>query len=315
MNNQRSTEIKVGIVSLLAIILFIVGISLGKGCNVSVNTSVIKFRFPTSGGILPTAPVLVNGVKRGTVLTVQNNNGTVFITASVDDITDFKKDVSAKIMILEITGGKKIEISPGISKFNFDINSEIPGTTAADLADIVALVGEMGNDGKILIKKLDTVATSASNLLSDKVFINNIYNTVNNASEITGSMNSLLKNNLNGIQTTLSNLKILTTDLKNAVQKNSPKIDTLITNIDQTLGDTRSLLKNTNSTITSTDALIKDLKQIAEEIKNGKGFAHTVISDENFNKKMDSTLTTLYELIKQLKEYGINTNIRLGTRP
>ncbi|MFA6569833.1 MAG: MlaD family protein [Bacteroidota bacterium] len=315
MHNQRSTEIKVGIVSLLAVILFIVGISLGKGCNVSVNTTVLKFRFPSSGGILPTAPLLVNGVKRGTVLTVQNNNGSVLVTASIDEISDFKKDITAKIMILEITGGKKIEISPGLSNQNFDINAEIPGTTAADLSDIVALVGEMGSDGKILIKKLDTVASAAATLLSDKTFINNIHNTINNASEMTGSMNNLLKNNLSSIQTTLSNLKTLTTDLKVAVQKNSPRIDTLITDIDLTIGDTRALLKNTNSTVNSTDALIADLKKIADEIKNGKGFVHTIISDEDFKLKMDSTLTTLYELIKQLKEHGINTNIRLGTRP
>jgi phospholipid/cholesterol/gamma-HCH transport system substrate-binding protein len=315
MTIQRSTEIKVGLVSILAIILFIIGISLGKGCNVSVNPKIIKLRFPSSGNILISAPVHINGVKRGVVNTIKNDNGSVLITASVDEVDDFKKDVSAKITILEITGGKKIEINPGISQAQFDINNEIIGVTSADLSDVVSMLGEIGSDAKMLVKRLDTVASTASRLLGDENFVTEIRSTLKDASNITFMMNKLIADNMSGLQASMNNLKFLTSELKTAVQKNSPKIDSIITNIDFTISDSRIILNNTGKTISNADSLISDLRKMTEDLKTGKGFASRVLYDAEFSKKIDSTLSYLNLLIEQIRQNGINANIRLGGRP
>lgn len=167
MNNQKKNELKVGLVSIAAIILLIIGITLGRGFSVSVSNQTIKFRFPNSGGIQLTSPVVINGVKRGSVSYIKNDKGSVLIEASIDDISDLHDDATAKITILEITGGKKIEINPGNASKNFDINKEIPGVTAADLSDLVTLGGEMVYDMKFLLKKLDTVSTTLTRMLRD----------------------------------------------------------------------------------------------------------------------------------------------------
>src|ERR1043165_4308116 len=110
MITQRSTEVKVGIVSILAVALLIAGIMLGKGLGVGAS-HVLTFRFPSSGGIDIGAPVTVNGVRRGTVTSVENANGAVVLKANVSNIDDLHADASAVISMLEITGGKKIEVS------------------------------------------------------------------------------------------------------------------------------------------------------------------------------------------------------------
>ncbi|MFW5701927.1 MAG: MlaD family protein, partial [Bacteroidota bacterium] len=112
MKEQRKTEIKVGIVSILSLALLILGITLGKDFSVGVSQITITMEFPRSGGIAPSAPVVVNGVKRGAVSQVRNHNGNVRITAEIDDISDFRTDAAAMITTMEITGGKKIDISP-----------------------------------------------------------------------------------------------------------------------------------------------------------------------------------------------------------
>ena len=125
MKDTRSIEIKVGLVSILAVILFIIGITLGRGLYVSVNPVTVKIRFPNSGNIQISAPVFVNGVKRGAVASVRNDNGSVLVTADLDNVREFRRDVSARISILEITGGKKIEIFPGKSPEKYKIGDEI----------------------------------------------------------------------------------------------------------------------------------------------------------------------------------------------
>ena len=77
MKSSKSQEIKVGIVTLVAIALFIIGIIIGNDYSISVDTIRIKMRFPTSGGIEQSSPVFVNGVKRGRVIEVKPNNGNV----------------------------------------------------------------------------------------------------------------------------------------------------------------------------------------------------------------------------------------------
>jgi ABC-type transporter Mla subunit MlaD len=267
-------------------------------------------RFPSSGGILISAPVHINGVRRGVVSSVKNDNGSVLITASIDDASDLKKDVSAKITILEITGGKKIEINTGKSSEQFNINNEIIGVTSADLSDVVSMLGEIGSDAKMLVKRLDTVASTASRLLGDENFVTEIRNTLKNASDFSSMMNKLLADNMSGLQTSMNNLKNLTSELQTAVQKNSPKIDSIITNIDITLRDSRKILNNTGNTISNADSLVSDLRDITKNLITGKGFASKVLYDEEFSKKIDSTLNNLNLLIYQIQNNGIKTKIR-----
>ena len=92
MKDTRSIEIKVGLVSILAVILFIIGITLGRGLYVSVNPVTVKIRFPNSGNIQISAPVFVNGVKRGAVASVRNDNGSVLVTADLDNVREFRRE-------------------------------------------------------------------------------------------------------------------------------------------------------------------------------------------------------------------------------
>ena len=113
MKSNKNLELKVGLLSIAAIILLVVGITLVKGISVSISQNVIRLRFEQSAGIQESAPVTINGVKRGSVTKVENDNGSVLISANLSDISDIKEDAFAKITMLEITGGKKIEIFPG----------------------------------------------------------------------------------------------------------------------------------------------------------------------------------------------------------
>ena len=139
---DRKKEIRVGIVALLSLIVLIAGITIGKGLIVGVSQNTLSFTFPSSGGIEIGAPIFINGVKRGSVISTENINGGVAIAGSIDDVSDLHPDAQAKISMLEITGGKKIDISPGIASGNLDISKPIAGTISADATELISLVGD-----------------------------------------------------------------------------------------------------------------------------------------------------------------------------
>lgn len=315
MNTQRKTEIKVGIVSLVAILLLIAGISLGKGVNVSVSQNIVKMRFNSSGGIQDGAPVVVNGVKRGTVRTIENNNGSVLITADMDMTNDFKSDASALITILEITGGKKIEINPGKSADRFNNKNEIPGRAAADIGDLVTILGDISGSAVSLVLRLDTLTGELTRATADGMLVRDLKSTMKNTAELTHNLNSFMNDNASGLKQTLADLRVMTSDLKHFVDNNDEKLASIVTKLDNSLNDVEKLIKKADSAIEGADKLITNVNGIALDVKNGNGLASKLIYDQEFAAKLDSTLKSLNGFVDQIQAYGVNVNLRLGTRP
>ncbi|MGB9771220.1 MAG: MlaD family protein [Candidatus Kapaibacteriota bacterium] len=315
MKNIKKIEFKVGIVSFFATVILIAGLILGRGYKVSVSTQTIKFRFPNSGGLQTSSPVVVNGVKRGTVSSIQNDNGSVFVTATIDNVDDFRKDVRAKITILEITGGKKIEISPGSSNQPFDINSEIPGETAPDFADIVADLGFILSDAKQTIKHLDSTLSYANKFLADKNFINTTKAAIENANQTLLSMRQIFEANHENINQTLRTIREITSQLRNDYSKYEPKVNRLVDKLEKISNETQIALDNGNLTIQRLDTTVSHLNQILNEIRNGRNLANKLIYDSELATKLDSTITNLSNFITIIQKYGVNVNLRIGTRP
>ncbi|MFC2129898.1 MlaD family protein, partial [Bacteroidota bacterium] len=280
MNSSKSKEIKVGVVTIVAVILLIIGITIGNEYSVSVDLVKIKMRFPHSGGIEQTAPLFVNGVKRGRVVSVTPDNGTVLIMADIDNVNDLNEDVNARIGILEITGGKKIEIHPGHSDVIFNSNNEITGTTSPDIGDMVAMFGEMSSDAKSLLKKLDTIAGAATKLLADDNAYERLNKTIENTSEMIAEMHHFVTNNLDDLEVAVKNLKIITSDLKSAIDKYEPRADKMVAKLDLTIDETRKLVKNADQAIMNANKLIDDLSVITEDIRKADGVAGRLIYDK-----------------------------------
>jgi len=195
MASYTSTEVKVGAVTIVAIVLFVLGIMLGQNYRVGVKLHTLTMQFPNSGGIQDGSPVVVNGVKRGSVGTIVNNNGSVLITAILDKIDDLRSDASARITILEITGGKKIEINPGLAVNKLNPGNIIPGKTPADIQELVVLLGDVVVDAVVLLHRIDTIAAEANKIISKGNFSDNVIKTLDNASEAALTLNEWLKKN------------------------------------------------------------------------------------------------------------------------
>lgn len=314
MKKNRQNEIKVGLVTISSILLFIIGISLGKSCSVSVSDQTIKMRFPNSGGLKSSDPVVVNGVRRGTVTAVRNEGGAVLVEATLDDTRDLRGNPTAKITILEITGGKKVEIFPG-DKGDFDINKEIKGETPADLAELVALVGEVSGDATRLVRRLDTIADAGTNLLADGKVVADLRNAADGASRMVASLNRLVESNYSTINSSLADVKAITTELRLAIRDNKPGIERLIKQLDVTVNRANNLMIGADTAVVQVNMLLKDLNRITGDVRGGSGLVTKLLYDAKFAASLDSTLTRLSLFLNKVDENDINVNVRLGTRP
>ena len=315
MVNQRRTEVKVGLVSLAALLILIIGISLARGCSVSVSQRTVKFRFDKSGGIQVSNPIVVNGVQRGYVNKVKNDAGTVYVEGTIDNSDDIFSDASAKISILEITGGKKIELNPGASGKKFDFDKEIPGKNSADIGDLVSFVGDLSSDAVVLVHRMDTLMAKVNEMLVDKKLAERLGNIAANADIMLSDAKSMLELNRENINVTLKNIRSIVESLKNDYKVYEPRLDTLFTNLSSTLNDAKKTIIKADTSLSSLNSILADAKNITNEIVTGRGTLSRLIYDPTLSAKMDSTITQLAILVKQIQDYGVNVNVRLGTRP
>lgn len=314
MEVTRSTEIKVGIVSLLAILLLVGGIMIGRGVNLSVNKQVINVALPTSGGLDNGSPVVVNGVKRGMVVDVRNDGNGVVAAVEIDRIDDLHADATARVTILEITGGKKVEIFPG-SSGRFDASQPMKGIVAPDITDLVIGIGDVSGDAKSLIRRLDTVLASLTAMLADSTVVRDVRTLASNGAELVTDMKSFFRENRASLDETVASLRSLSAEVRTAVKNNEPKLTQLLDKLDRTADDASATLKRADGAIIKADTLLLAATDVLTAIRDNDGTVHRLIYDSTFVMRLDTTMRSLDAFVRMVRKHGVNVNIGVGHRP
>jgi phospholipid/cholesterol/gamma-HCH transport system substrate-binding protein len=316
MSEYKKNEIKVGIVSAVAIIMLIGIIIYIKGAAFSSDSQTILFIFDNSLGISSGSPVVVNGVKRGAVQDVWNNGDGVYVKASVSDISDIKSDASAMITILELTGGKKIEINPGSSQTLYDPSEPIRGLHSTDLQTMLNELGGITSNLVSVVVNLDTLLTKTNAALNDTMLTNQFSSILRNTENVVNNLNTILVSNGQNIQQTTNNLVALSNDLKNVLDTNEVQINSIIRSADTLLNNLKRSVPQVDTTLIEVRRIVNDVGEIIAAINSDNGGTLSkLIYDKEFAKKLDSTLVGLDSLVEHIKQYGINANVRLGGRP
>ena len=315
MRTSRSTEIKVGVVSIVAIILAVVGIGLAKGWAVTGSAPPLSFIFPRSNGLNVTDPVTVNGVRRGQVTKVDNVSDGVLVVVALDRIDDLRSDARASITMLEITGGKKLEIEPGTAAAAIDPSQRLVGETAKDISQLIAVAGELSEVVIRVVDNLDTLTSSAKDIVTDTVFVGDIKQAAARANNLMAEMQDFVSGSRPELEATLEDARVLMAELRTAVEENAPVVDTLLVNLNELVVNADGTLADLDRTLAGADTLLADVSGLINDVKNTKGLVNKLVYDEALAERIDETMQALEKFVTHVRKYGLNTNVRLGSRP
>jgi phospholipid/cholesterol/gamma-HCH transport system substrate-binding protein len=308
----RSTEIRVGIVSILSIALLIGGIMLGKGVSFDPSRKQITIRAESSGGVESGSPIVVNGVKRGQVTSVVNQNGTVLISAEIDDVSDLHADATARVMILEITGGKKIEIIPGTPGKSFDASKEIPGTISADLSQLVATLGDVSGNAVSIVRRLDSLSGTLTELTRDGQLVSDVKTISSEGAVFVKDLRSWFAANKDPLGQSIRDLRAIASQLRTSIDRNEPKVSRLIDRLDATLTSIDGTLVRADKALGGADTLIRRIDSVMIEVRSNKGLINAMVYDVKFAERFDSTLYWIRAILQDARNKGVNVNVGLG---
>lgn len=313
--STTSQEARVGLISLVALILLVGGIVWGKRAAFGVEQRIITFAASNTSGVDAGSVITVNGVRKGSVIRVETVPNGVRIEAGIDPNVLLKEDAKGTIQMLEITGGKKIEVNVGVSNRALPADATIPCIVAGDLGAVVGTFDQIAHKVDSLLIRIDTTIGFANGLLGSPQLRGGVERTVENAEQLTRSLHLLVADNRGKLERTISNLDGAITELRSLVQRSSPSIDRSLAAVEQTATDARTVINSSSSVIQRADSLIAHVDEFVGELRNGNGIIAKLINDSTLTNELMFTLKNARGMIEEIRKYGINTNVTIGRRP
>ena len=299
---KREEEIKVGLVVIVAVVLFLTalvavgGVNLFRKKRVSYTT---HFKF--AGGLEPGAFVRFGGLKVGVVQSAQidpNDTTRVQVKLAVNEKTPIRQDSRAKISTLGPLGENYLEISPGtLASGLLPPGNDIPADETVQMADILNNVNAATLNANTLIKHVDerivVVADKAQELITN---FNSLVNEENRhrIDSVIANIDAILAENRAPLKSTIANMDTTTAKL-------GPAID----NANQTITSTKKLADNLDATVSENR---EDINKALVELRKALVETRALMSDmqsmmDNNRANLDESLDNIRTSSQNLKEF------------
>lgn len=304
MTNEERTDIKVGLTVIVGIVLLLVGIAWAKQLKIGSHEQIVTAIFPTAGGLEPGDPVMMSGLKRGTVKTVTASGTGAIVSMKLDEPADLRADATASISMLELMSGKKVEIWPGISQDRLPQGAVLHGTYSGDISTLVALLTSLSGTFSSISGQADTLLTSLNAIIHDDSLKLKLNKTI-----------TLADGTLTDVDAAASRAAKLLSENGPAITKTLADADSALHTFSATLGENRAgirvLIDSGGRAIADARAAMARVDSLLASGDRKNTLLYRLTKDEGFATRLDSTVTSLQKLLEQIRKQGLDANIRL----
>ncbi len=294
-------ETKVGLLTIVALAMLIMGFNYLKGKDIFNTTKKIYAIFPKLGTLVKSNEVKINGLTIGTVYDLEevDKNVTgikviISLTRDVNIPTNSVAYISASTLGL---GSAAIIIEKGDATtylkngdvLNTRIDEGLFGGISAEVSPTLSTVRNT----------LDTVSKVLSNVntIFDEGAKNSLRHTLANLALASNSLNKLLDLQSSALAASLNNVNAITGNIKN----NNDSLTAIILNAKQFTENLATLeLKQTMDTL---QAAISQLKGTMAKISSKEGTLGALINDRQLYDRLNSAVLSAEILIDDLRTH------------
>lgn len=294
-----SNEVKVGVTTILTIIVFIWLYNFLKGKDFFSNSAYYYTIYDKIGGLAESSPVEINGYKVGVVQSIDFVNpesGRLLVSFSVSKDFKLPKNTFAEIVPVSVLGGMKVQFVYGNGPGTYEDGDTIPGRLAISVIDkieteLLPLKDKISN----LLIVLDSVITSVDDIM-DPEFRKNVSGTIAHLNGTTESLDNILNSREKELKATLDNVSKFTKMLSD----NSVSMSNTFGNL-EAITDTLAAA----DIYTSVSKLKESLEKtsiLIDNLNKGKGSAGQFITNDTLYTNLTNSLESLNVLLLDMKE-------------
>ena len=285
----RGLEIRVGAVVLLAAVVLVVGTMWFQRFAVAEKRYSFFARFKDVGGLIAGDPIFINGVERGKVKKVDLQLNLVVVEMAVRQGVAVPKDSRVSLQAVGIMGERNVTIMRGTSPQAIAPGDTVDGELLMGLGEVMGRTGEIIDEVDAAIENLRDVTEALNRDGKLKEGIADFAATGKSARQMT-------EENRVRINRTLDNLDRSTTQLSKLLDSHYADIDTSLT----AFGKAGREVQNTVAHLTE---ISDNLKKISTNLKDGKGSAGRLLTDQTLVLRMESATASLDTLLKDMKAH------------
>ncbi len=297
MQKERKTEIKVGITTILGLIVFIWIMAWAKNLVIAPSALEIDLIFDNVSGLEVGDQVTVNGLRKGIVRDISLNKNIILVKLSVDEDVDLRKDAKFWLATIDLMGDKKIEIEPGNSPEPLDLSLTHRGWFQPDLSSVMRMVGSYEQDIGSMVADLKTTVSALSNLMGDEELMSDLKKSVKNLNELTERLNNTLEANEQNISKITENTAELSEQTKLFFEENKESLQAYVTRLNSVLSESDSLLRNVN--------------YLVMETSKGENNLGRFLYDDSLMINLTETIKRLKELSKIVKSQLLDEGLKV----
>ena len=307
MGKKRS-DLLVGVVILAALVSFVAGIMWLKAFSFTTRMVHYTAVFPNIGGLQAGDPVSVNGLRRGSVSSIELHGSLVAVHFRLDEEVPFTDSASVSVKNIGLMGERKVEISlsdKGTRLLPNDgrkVRQYIPGTFDTGIAEALGMLGNFMTDASALV---DSVAALLEATLGSPEFKDFYDRTIVRLDTIVDVVDRLLENNETKVNQIVQSLRTTTRNLDVIVTDNRAGINNIVANTD-------SLTSRASELMFDFDSLIADLQSITQKIDTGYGAIGQLVNDSATISELMATIENLDVLLNEVRNDGLRMRIKLG---
>lgn len=302
MKNQKKTEIKVGITVVVGILIFLWIFGWAKNFNIDSNRKKLTIEFNSVAGLEKGDAATINGVRKGFVDDIEVKGNKVIVKVNLDRDVKIMQDATFSILMLDLMGGKKIEIKPGISNTPIDFTKIQKGKFSGDISTAMAALSSVQEDLVSVIKEVKVSLKNMNKLFANTSFTEEVQTSVKNLSDLTGKLNIVLTENRNNLKSLIEQGNKISKSANEMLKENQEAI--------------KQTLKNAQSVVASTDTLVKRINSFTVETKGQKNNLGKLLYDKDLITKLNKSMEQINQLTKilveQLKGNGVNVDANIS---
>jgi phospholipid/cholesterol/gamma-HCH transport system substrate-binding protein len=292
-----SNETKVGVLTLVAVTLLILGFNFLKGNNVLHKTKKIYAVFSEVGSLEKSNDVKIKGNSIGKVYDkafTDNNASGILITINLTSAVNIPANSIASIAS-PIAGTPYVNIQLGDSNVYLKNGDTLETKLAGGvLGDLTSQVNPTLEKARTAIDTLTTVLSSV-NKLFDPATKGNIQSIISNLLVSSASLKKLLDTETGLFVQSVTNLNAITGNLKN----NNDTISSILHNVNTT---TQSLAQlNLRPMVDSLQSAVNQLNDVVYKINHNNGTLGLLMNDKQLYTNLSNTALALEILLDDIK--------------
>ena len=291
MKMKLSREVKIGLFALAMLVSLYLGVNYLKGKEVFSGDRFYYALFDQTSGLQTSAPVLLRGVKVGSVTDIYldgQHPDKVVVKVGIKKSVNIPSDSHLVLFANGLMGDKAINLVLGSSGSWFDrgviIPSEIEGglfeAASTNIEDLVA-------EAKVLMNSLAAASTSLNSLLEQNA--DAIADIMTNAENVTRQLSDA---RLDGM---ISDISTFTAMLRD----NSGRFEGIVSNLDEVTGSLAEA--DLRGTVDQLGESIANLNGALAKLSEGEGTAARLLDDPALYDSLTVATSNLSALLEDLK--------------